>query len=557
MRKRKNKILHAFFNAIHNHFHILKFTYFIGLLFVSGLLTILPIMKATAKISLPSSKLAEQKTRDNSPIEYFHVLSTGQSLSLGVYSSPTLTIAQPYNNLMMQNGADQINTPLVPLTELGSAKEWQNTESPSSGLGNTLRSLDNLARSIIVSLHGRGATNYLGLKKGTQNYTKGITQATNAKNYVQNILGGLYRPLAVTAIHGETDYLDGTTNNGQSWAAYANALQQWQSDYQIDLSTLVGSNLTIPLFINQMNSAWTGEIAVAQLQAHKSNPGKVILVGPKYQMTYHTDHLHLTNQDSKYMGELMGKVINKVAVQGQTWNPLMPTSVIRTGNIITISYAIPVGQLAIDTTRVAARQNYGFTFAQSGGNGSNVSISSVQLASNNTKVKITLNQVPTGASQKIRYAWGCGNYTWFCGGAATWWYAGGNIRDSDNSVSQAPGSTNLPLYNWSVAFDEPVTMISPVITNFSTPIKHSSLTVPILAFSAIDDVAVTGYLLTESPTVPSLNNPLWSASAPSSYTFTSFGNKTLYAWAKDSDGNISTSISRSIRILNPSTPAGL
>ncbi len=552
----KKTIVHKFFNVIHKNFQALRAIYFAGLVVACGLITTIPILNAAPTVSGQNNRIAQNSNRGDSTAEYLHILSTGQSLSLGVYATPTITTSQPYNNLMFKDGADQISPPLVPLTEAGIAKEWQNTESPSSGLGNTLRALDNLARSVIVSLHGVGGTNYLGLKKGTVPYNKGIAQATNAKNYVKNTLGGTYRPLGVTAIHGETDYLDGTNNGGASWSAYSNALKQWQIDYQADIRNLAGnSSLKLPLFINQMNSGWTGQIATAQLDAHRSNPGKVILVGPKYQMTYHSDFLHLTSQDSKYMGELIGKVINKVAVQGQTWNPLMPTSSIRSGNTITISYAIPVGRLEIDTTRVAARANYGFTFTQTGGN--NVSISSVQLVNDNTQVKITLSAIPTGSNQKIRYAWGCGNYTWFCGGAATGWHVGGNIRDSDNSVSTAPGSTNLPLYNWSVAFEEPVTMIAPMVTNFYTPVRHNDLTIPIVNFSAIDDVGVTGYLITQSPTIPSLTNPNWTSNAPTTHTLPSEGAHTLYAWAKDADGNISASLSRYVIILAATIPVDL
>lgn len=248
------------------------------------------------------------------------------------------------------------------------------------------------------------------------------------------------------------------------------------------------------------------------------------------------------------MGELIGKVINKVAVQGQTWNPLMPTSSIRSGNTITISYAIPVRvRLEIDTTRVAARANYGFTFTQTGGN--NVSISSVQLVNDNTQVKITLSAIPTGSNQKIRYAWGCGNYTWFCGGAATGLACWRKYeRDSDYSISTASGSTNLPLFNWSVAFEEPVTMISPLVTSFFTPVRHNTLTIPIVNFVASEDVGVTGYLITESAKIPSLTNSKWTSTPPTTYTFSSRGSHKIYAWAKDADGNTSALKYRNIII---------
>jgi hypothetical protein len=537
------------FNYIYKYIYLLFISYISGLIVVVSLLLILPVIDVTANTKISNSSSGRDtnlKGNNQENLEYLHILSTGQSLSLGVNSIPALTTIQPYNNLMMNNGADQVSPPLVPLTELGSAKEWPNTESPSSGMANTLRNLDTQERSIAVTLHGHGGTNYLGLKKGTYYYNKGLTQAINVRSYVQNTLGGNYRPLAVTAIHGEKDYIDGTNDGGVSWAAYPAALAEWQNDYQNDISALIGQNINLPLFINQMNSAWTGQIATAQLASHKNNPGKVILVGPKYQMTYASDHLHLTNQDSKYTGELMAKVMDKVLFKGETWNPLMPTSTIRNGNEVIISYHIPVGQLSLDTSSVANRTNYGFSFTQTGGN--SVSISSIQLIENNTKVKIILNQIPTGLNQKIRYAWGCNN-TWFCGGASTGWYTGGNLRDNDTSVSNSPGSTNLPLYNWSVAFEENITSNPPVITSFTIPSVFQQK-IPILSFTATDDQAVTGYLLTETSTIPSLNDPKWTATVPTVYYFTSEGKKTLYAWARDIDGNISQSVSREIKITN-------
>lgn len=548
MSKIKNKVKYIL-NSLYKYTYLLFISYISGLIVVICLISILPVIGVNANIKISNSSVADNKTENIhnlENLEYLHILSTGQSLSLGVNSTPTLTTFQPYNNLMMNNGADQVSPPLVPLTELGSAKEWPNTESPSSGMANTLRSHDTQGRSIVVTLHGHGGTNYLGLKKNTFYYNKGLTQAANVRNYVQNTLGGNYKPLAVTAIHGEADYLDGTNDGGVSWAAYPAALAEWQNDYQNDISALIGQNINLPLFINQMNSAWTGQIATAQLAAHKNNPGKVILVGPKYQMTYASDHVHLTNQDSKYTGELMAKVMDKVLFKGETWNPLMPTSTVRNGNEIIISYHIPVGQLSLDTTSVAARTNYGFSFTQTGGN--SVSISSIQLIENNTKVKITLNQIPTGVNQKIRYAWGCNN-TWFCGGASTGWYSGGNLRDNDTSVSNSPGSTNLPLYNWSVAFEENVTTSPPVISSFEIPMIYQQK-IPILSFTATDDQGVTGYLLTETSTTPSINDPKWTATPPSVYYFSSEGKKTLYAWAKDADGNISQSVSREIKITN-------
>ena len=94
----------------------------------------------------------------------------------------------------------------------------------------------------------------------------------------------------------------------------------------------------------------------------------------------------------------------------------------------------------------------------------------------------------------------------------------------------------------------------PVISSFSIPSTWNSLTVPITSFVATDNVGVTGYALSESGSAPSSG---WSGSAPSSYTFSSAGNKTLYAWARDAAGNISSPQSAQLSITLDSTPPPL
>lgn len=101
--------------------------------------------------------------------------------------------------------------------------------------------------------------------------------------------------------------------------------------------------------------------------------------------------------------------------------------------------------------------------------------------------------------------------------------------------------------------------IPPHITKFYLPLTSSSLTVPIYSFVATDDVGVTGYMVKESSTTPSASASGWSESAPSTYTFTSAGLKTLYAWVKDAAGNISNMVSDRVSItltdLPPPPPA--
>jgi YD repeat-containing protein len=91
--------------------------------------------------------------------------------------------------------------------------------------------------------------------------------------------------------------------------------------------------------------------------------------------------------------------------------------------------------------------------------------------------------------------------------------------------------------------------IAPVVTAFVIPSLYNNLSVPITAFTATDNVGVTGYLVNESPSTPSLNDPNWSGAPQTQYIFSSDGNKTLYAWARDAAGNISNSRSATVSLL--------
>lgn len=89
---------------------------------------------------------------------------------------------------------------------------------------------------------------------------------------------------------------------------------------------------------------------------------------------------------------------------------------------------------------------------------------------------------------------------------------------------------------------------APIVTAFVIPATATSLTVSITTFTATDGTGVTGYNITESSSAPSSG---WVSSAPTSYTFSSEGTKTLYAWARDAAGNVSTSLNDSVIITLP------
>ena len=89
---------------------------------------------------------------------------------------------------------------------------------------------------------------------------------------------------------------------------------------------------------------------------------------------------------------------------------------------------------------------------------------------------------------------------------------------------------------------------APTVNSFSLPGTASALTVAISSFTASDNIGVTGYLITESPTVPVASASGWTATAPTSFTFSSAGTKAAYGWAKDAAGNVSASRTASVTI---------
>lgn len=77
------------------------------------------------------------------------------------------------------------------------------------------------------------------------------------------------------------------------------------------------------------------------------------------------------------------------------------------------------------------------------------------------------------------------------------------------------------------------------MTAFVVTSPVNTLRVPVTAFTATDNVMPTGYLITESASVPAGSATVWSGTAPRTYTATTQGSKALFAWAKDKAGNIS------------------
>jgi YD repeat-containing protein len=91
-------------------------------------------------------------------------------------------------------------------------------------------------------------------------------------------------------------------------------------------------------------------------------------------------------------------------------------------------------------------------------------------------------------------------------------------------------------------------VIAPTITNFEIPSTVTSLTIAVSAFTATDAGGVIGYLISENNSTPTSSFSGWTSTPPTTFTFSTPGSKTLYAWAKDAAGNISVIASASTTV---------
>ncbi len=119
-------------------------------------------------------------------------------------------------------------------------------------------------------------------------------------------------------------------------------------------------------------------------------------------------------------------------------------------------------------------------------------------------------------------------------------------------AKDAAGNVSAPKTG-SVSITLPDT-VAPVVAPFTIPATSSSLNIPLTGLSATDNLAVTGYLVTESSTAPLATANGWTATAPTTYKVTAAIPQgvatptTLFAWAKDAAGNVSVNQHASVTI---------
>ena len=184
-----------------------------------------------------------------------------------------------------------------------------------------------------------------------------------------------------------------------------------------------------------------------------SVPGSVLLSGPKYYLPYSgSNRGHLTALGYQLLGEQYARTYYRY-LSPVGWTNFAPTSTVRVGNVVTVTFSAPVLPLVWDTGHTAPHASgalaawalgQGFEARTGGASGSLVTINSVAIQGGNQVVITCATQPDT-----IAYAHTPDLTT---ASSPTGGFPDGRcglLRDSDSWAGPITGTTQ---YNWAPEF---------------------------------------------------------------------------------------------------------
>ena len=361
------------------------------------------------------------------PYALTHFIATGQSLSVGVAGSPLIDTTQPYHNVRIEDDGsaplydgvgDRLS--LVPLIAPVRPTEGATLEYPHNIFGQTCNepaanqvtalamAADGRDYPVALSVVGESAQSITVIEKGgTGNaYASSIYEATALVGLAADA-GASFGVGGIFLTHGETD---------SALATYEAALVKLQADYQSDLQALTRQADGVPLFLSQQcteppSATQTSASTLAEWKAAVDNPGKIVLVGSKYQYEYAGDHLHLIGPGYVALGEKYGEAYFQQVVRQAAWRPLAPkglTAASIEGAVITLTLDVAYPPLGLDPM-LTTNHATGKYAAWAKGDGFEVSDSTgiltiASVAITGSTVTITLAKPPTGTALTLAYA---------------------------------------------------------------------------------------------------------------------------------------------------------
>ncbi len=310
-------------------------------------------------------------------------------------------------------------------------------ESVSSNFGETYKNgiaAQNSNRSILHSGVSDGGQVIDSLNLGNRLFTDLMIAIHRSKALIDADGSGTFSwPIHLWA-QGEADVVDETT-----YATYRAVLIQYFADLKSFGNAQLNGSYSPKLVTYQIGNPyvsasvdnWGPPDALLDVGINETD---MFCVGPMYNLTFE-DNVHLTSLSYRRFGEQIGKVVSAI-LSGTDWKPCYWTSASRTGTTITLTYNVPSGSLAIDTTNVSNPGNNGFTY-------SGATITNVALSGSN-QVVITID---ADAGGTLGYAREQTNSNT----SGPTFGARGNVRDSDAATAE---HDSFNLYNWACHQEE-------------------------------------------------------------------------------------------------------
>jgi hypothetical protein len=151
---------------------------------------------------------------------------------------------------------------------------------------------------------------------------------------------------------------------GGAYGVYEGQILQLQADITDAVQEMIGGAAEVVLYPCQPNGVT--EAPVEEMLAHISQPTRVRCVGPMYPYAV-GDGTHLTDIETRHMGEDNGRKIARHVWGGVSTTCLRATSAVIAGGVLTVTFEGAEGNLAFDTSVVTDPGQYGFEIGQTGG----------------------------------------------------------------------------------------------------------------------------------------------------------------------------------------------
>jgi hypothetical protein len=355
--------------------------------------------------SSPESDSASTQSLRGTDQQLLHIISMGQSIGSGDDSFPVVTTANTgYGNFQFRRGVHtwHLNQPAdcaAPQTR--PASDFELTPIVAGEIatltGETIASgvVDSLKRSaglganthILFSFEGVGDKRLRDLDKLHDDttdprsldptpggfYKTSIDDVRRAKLQADSN-GWTYEVSAITWMQGEKnndqrlDDWDSPLDYASFLSAYAQDLITLKNDWNADILPITMQMHRIPLFSYQTVYSIAGQ---AQLLASDLDP-EIYVVSPTYYMYSALNSfnpltgtwgnlVHLTGDSERWLGAQFAKVMKRVLIDGQSWQPLRPIAAWASADrqTVFVRYHVPVPPIVIDDSFMPAAAGAG------------------------------------------------------------------------------------------------------------------------------------------------------------------------------------------------------